>query len=95
MDKNYAISAIIFSAIISFFLAITSDMSHQELGALVNFIWPPFVGVVTLLLLLLFWWIAKGNNKIRIIIVILLSLYNIYVGLALHFEKDYWPLVLW
>jgi|CXWL01.1.fsa_nt_gi hypothetical protein len=93
MDKYAAISIIGFSAIISFFLAITVDMSNQGLGAMGNFIIPPFVGLMSLFLLLLVWWLIKTPN-IRIVIAVLLSAYNIYVGLALHLEKENWPLVI-
>jgi hypothetical protein len=93
MNKYAAISTIGFSAIISFFLAITVNQSNQGLGAMENFILPPLVGLMSLLLFLIIWWLIKTPN-IRIVIVVLLAIYNIYVGLALHLEKENWPLVI-
>ena len=93
MQKGYAIFAIGISCFISFILAVTVDMSHYELGALINYFWPPFVGILSGLLFLLLWWLFK-SPKARIVITIILCLYNVYVGLALHLEKEYWPLVL-
>jgi hypothetical protein len=94
VQKKHAIIALLLSGFLSFILAVTVDMSHYELGGLINLIWPAVVCFMSLLLLLLLWWIIK-NLKARIIITVLLCLYNVYVGLALHIEKDYWPLVMW
>src|SRR5262245_61894818 len=83
---------IIISAVISFLLATTSDMSHQELGALANYIWPPVIGLLTLILFGLIVWVIK-NEMVLIILLVILCIYNVYVGFALHIQKDYWPLV--
>ena len=80
------------SCFISFALATTGDQSHQELGALTNYAWPPVIGFLTLIVFLFFTWITYNRLLIKILLS-LLCLYNVYVGLALHFEKDYWPLV--
>jgi len=85
--------AIFYSTLISFILAITVDMTYYELGALINYFWPPLVGIGTTIIFLVTCWISK-NKKIRFIILILCCLYLIYIGIGLHFEKDYWPLVL-
>jgi hypothetical protein len=90
--RSPGISMILISAAISFILAVTVDMSHYELGALVNYIWPPFVGLITIIIFLIVTWITK-NQTYRIVAIVLLSIYNLYVGFALHIEKDYWPLV--
>lgn len=87
------IITILISAFISFILALTVDMSNFELGALGNYIWPPFIGFMTAILFLIVTWITK-NQMHRIVVIILLSIYNLYVGFALHIEKDYWPLVM-
>ena len=89
---SLGIIAILMSAFISFVLAVTVDMSNYELGALVNYFWPPFIGLMTTILFLIVTWITK-NQANRISAIVLLSLYNLYVGFALHMEKDYWPLV--
>ena len=86
------IITILISAFISFVLSISADMGHAELGALANFVWPPFIGLLTIFLFLCVTWITK-NERYRITAIAILSLYNIYVGLALYMEKDYWPLV--
>lgn len=77
----------------SFILANTIDMSHHELGALINWFWPLLVGVLSVLIFLLLCWLTKNKN-VRIVAALTFSLYLIYIGIALHFEKDYWPLVL-
>jgi len=86
------IITILISAFISFVLSVTVDMSNYELGALENYIWPPVVGLITTILFLFVTWITK-NQTYRIVAIVLLSFYNLYVGFALHIEKDYWPLV--
>ena len=90
--RSIGIITILISAFISFVLAVTVDMSNYELGALENYIWPPFVGLMTTILFLIVTWITK-NQTHRIVAIVLLSFYNLYVGFALHIEKDYWPLV--
>ena len=90
--RSLGIITILISAFISFVLAVTVDMSNYELGALVNFIWPPFVGLMTTILFLIVTWITQ-NQTYRIVAIVFLSFYNLYVGFALHIEKDYWPLV--
>jgi hypothetical protein len=91
--RAIGIFAILFAAVISSILAITVDMSHYELGALINWFWPPIVGVITTIVFLLVTWATK-NPKYRIITIVFLCAYNLYVGFALHIEKEYWPFVL-
>jgi hypothetical protein len=86
------IAIIILSAFICFFLAVTTDMNHQELGALVNFVWPPVIGLLSILLFVFISWITQ-NNTIRLIVLIFCCLYLIYVGVALHLGRDDLPLV--
>ncbi len=93
MSRITGIMIICTSAFISFLLAITVDMSTYELGGLINFFWPPFIGLASILFFLICCWKIK-TPKARIVIVALLSIYNIYIGLSLHLEKDYWPFVL-
>jgi hypothetical protein len=91
--RSLGIVIILLSAFISFILAVTVDMSHYELGALINYIWPPFIGLITTSLFLIVTWITKDSTY-RIVAMVVFSLYNLYVGFALHIEKDYWPLVV-
>lgn len=81
------------STIISFLLSITVDMHNYELNGLINYFWPPIVGTATTIIFLLSCWITKRSNR-RIVVLSLCCLYLIYVGIALHYEKEYWPLVL-
>jgi len=83
---------ILISAFVSLILAASTDMSHQELGALVNYIWPPVIGLLTLILFYLISFLIKNVTLLKIVLAFL-CLYNIYVGLALHLQKDYWPFV--
>ena len=86
------IAIIILSAFICFSLAVTTDLNHQELGALINFVWPPVIGILTILLFVFISWIPR-NNTIRLIVLILCCFYLIYIGVALHFGRDDLPLL--
>jgi hypothetical protein len=66
-------------------------MSHQELGALTNFIWPPTLGIIAIIIFLLGSWITKSYNS-RLIVLVLCCSFLIYVGIALHFDRDDWAL---
>ena len=67
-------------------------MSHQELGALANYIWPPVIGIMMIIIFLIASRITKRPLD-RIVVIIVCCSYLIYVGIALHFGKDGWPLV--
>lgn len=69
-------------------------MSHHELGTLVNEFWPPVLGLLAIIVFLITAWISK-KSSVRLVVVLICCLYLIYVGVALHFEKDYWPLIVW
>lgn len=84
---------IIIATVISFIFANSVDYSTLELGALYNLFVPPVIGLVSLILFLLLSLFIKKIRPLRIIIGIL-CVYNIYVGFALLFGKDYWPLVI-
>ena len=81
------------STFVSFLLATTVDMTTYELGALINYLWPPFVGVMTIILFIILSFIFK-RLRLVIAMIILFCLYNLYIGFALHIEKVYWPLVI-
>jgi hypothetical protein len=85
--------AILISTILSFWLANSSSHHSQELGAMVNLIAPPLAGIVAFGIYLITYWITK-NNRVRVSVAIISCVYLIYLGIALHFEKDYWPLVI-
>ena len=90
--RGVGILLIALSALTSFVLATTVDMTHYELGALINYFWPPMVGMATLFLFLIVSFITKNITAIKIILA-LSCIYNLYIGIALHFEKENWPLV--
>ncbi len=69
-------------------------MANKELGALINMFWPAILGVFATVMFVIFGLIVKKSQP-RLIVLIVLCLYLIYVGAALHFDKDYWPLVTW
>lgn len=80
-------------ALVSFLLATSTDMSHQELGALINYIYPPAIGVASLLFFLLITFVISNKIVQRLILGILCA-YNLYIGFALYLQKEYWPLVI-
>lgn len=87
--RKLGIFLIIVSSFVSFILAVTaSNIEHAELGALINYIWPVVIGVITLLFFLIISFLIKDEVVLKIILVIT-CLYNLYVGFALHIEKDY------
>lgn len=78
--------------LLSLALAVTVDMSGYGLGGFYNYTIPLFDGVILWTIFLLTCLLTK-NNKVRVSVLTLCCVFLIYVGLALHFEKDYWPLV--
>lgn len=83
---------ILFSAIISYILSTTVDMSRYGLGGLINYIWPPVIGLMTFLAFLGLSFIIRNLTVLKVVLVVF-CLYNVYVGFALNIEKDYWPLL--
>jgi hypothetical protein len=69
-------------------------MSTYGLGAFINLIWSPILTVLSILVFSITCWITR-QISIRLTVLGILSLYLLYVGVGLHFEKEYWPLVLW
>ena len=85
---------LLLSGFISTILSISIDMSGLELGGLVNYVWPGFLTIASIIAFVIFCLITK-KVTVRLWTLIILCAYLIYVGTALHFGKDYWPLVLW
>lgn len=81
--KPLGIGLLLCSVVGSFIIAVKVDMSSFELGALLNFFLPPIIGIITLLIFLGVCWISK-NLTVRIIVLSLLCLYNLYAGLQLR-----------
>jgi hypothetical protein len=94
-DRQLRLRGILFiciSAFISFVLANTIDLSHHELGAFTNFFWPPLLGMLSLVVFLIVTFISKDRFIWKFFLVVL-CFYNLYVGFALHIERDDWPFV--
>ena len=85
---------LLMSGFISTFLSNSIDTSLYELGALINWFWPGFLTIASIVVFGILCLITKSVTA-RLLTLIILCVYIIYVGIALHFEKDYWPLVLW
>lgn len=69
-------------------------MTGYELGALVNYFWPGFLTIASIVTFGILCLVTK-KVAVRLWTLIILCAYLIYVGAALHFGKDYWPLVMW
>jgi hypothetical protein len=93
MTRTAGASLILISVLISTIFSVCADMEGASLGALINYFWPPFVGLITIGLFFFFSWMLKEKNQI-IFLTVLFSVYNIYIGIALFLGKDYWPLVI-
>jgi di/tricarboxylate transporter len=77
MNKWIAIGLLILATIVSWTIAMSVDLDKYELGALINFVYPPIFGVLTILTFLITDWITK---KVRIPLTIFLILVNIAFG---------------
>lgn len=86
------ITLILISALVSFFLSTSVDMSYYEMGGLYNYFFPAAIGLLTILLFLGSTFIFKKQIIVEILLA-LCCLYNLYIGVALHFEKENWPFV--
>ncbi len=84
---------LLLAGFISYVLSTTVDMAGYELGALINYFLPPVLGVFTILVFVILSFIIRNLTYLKVLLVIL-CLYNVYVGFALHFDKEGWPLVL-
>ncbi len=90
--QKLGIFLIAISIFISFMVAISTDMSHQELGALGNYITPPMAGLVTLVIYIFATFLTRKLLVWKIVLGIC-CFYNLYVGVALYFQKENWPLI--
>ncbi len=85
---------LLFTGFVSTILSISIDLTGYELGALINYFWPGFLTLLTIIAFGICCLVVR-NIKVRLWTLIVLCAYLLYVGIALHFEKDYWPLVTW
>jgi hypothetical protein len=85
---------LLLSGFISTILSISIDMTGLELGALINYFWPGFLTIALVVAFRILCLITK-KVVVRLWTLVILCAYLIYVGTALHFGKDYWPLVMW
>jgi len=83
-NNIYAIILILISGLISVILAYTAKLPDgAELGALMQVFVPPMIIAITIIVYFIFFWL---NDKFKIILVIILFLFNIYIGLTMHFN---------
>jgi hypothetical protein len=74
MNKWTAIGLLIIATITSWIIAMSVDLDKYELGALINFLYPPIFGSLTILTFLIVDWKTK---KVRVPLTIILFLTNI------------------
>lgn len=84
---------LLLAGFISYVLSTTVDMTRYGLGGLINYFLPIVLGVVTIMAFLLLSFMIRNMTSLKVVLVIL-CLYNVYVGFALHFDKEGWPLVI-
>jgi hypothetical protein len=94
VDFSRGFIYLLLSGFISTILSISIDLTGYELGALINYLWPGFLTIVTIVAFGICCLTFK-KVMVRLWTLIVLCTYLIYVGIALHCEKDYWPLVMW
>lgn len=94
IDFSRGLLCLLLTGFISTILSISVDMTGYELGALINYFWPGFLTLVTIVSFGICCLTIK-NVMVRLWTLIVLCTYLLYVGIALHFERDYWPLVTW
>lgn len=85
--------AILIAGFISFILANTAVTSRYELGALINLLVSPFITVLAIIVFVSVCWITN-SNLIRFTLLIIISIYLVYLGIGLHFEKESCPLIM-
>lgn len=94
VDFSKGLIYLLLTGFISTILSISIDMTGYELGALINYFWPGFLTIAAIVVFGILCLITK-KVTVRLWTLNILCAYLIYVGTALHFGKDYWPLVLW
>ena len=91
--RLYGIGILSLSAFVSFIIATTVDLSESGLGGLLNYFWPPTIGLITIIIYLIISFLSNRSVYLKIVLVVLCA-YNIYVGLAIRLDKAHWPLVV-
>ena len=74
MNKWIGIGLLIVATITSWIIAMSVDLDKYELGALINFLYPPIFGTLTILIFIIVDWKVK---KARVPLTIILFLANI------------------
>ncbi len=75
---------ILLSIALSWFIAISVDLEALELGAIINFIYPIIIGLLSLVIYLVGTWILK-RDKWKIVFLIVAILINTGTGLFIRF----------
>lgn len=89
--KTVGILILVLSTLVSWVMSMTANMEGAELGALYNLIVPPFAGVILVLFYLLICW-SSSERFLRILVVVLSSLYLLYVGSTFRFNPGFLPI---
>jgi hypothetical protein len=83
---------ILLSILASFILVVSTNLNKYELGALIILVLPFIIGLVSIAIYAIITFVFK-NSRIRLITVALCLLYNLYVGIAFHFDMANLPLL--
>jgi len=86
MKPGNAILIIICSVFISFLVAVSADIPGG-MGGLANFFIPLFSGFFSLIMFLILWVIPKTPRG-KIILTVLICLYNLHAGFFIRYD---WP----
>jgi len=93
MTKLKGTIILIGTTVVALSFSMAADMTHLELGALSNLIIPPLIGVCSIVVFLVTSMITF-DKRVRIFVVLIFSIYLLYVGLAFYFGKEEsWVLV--
>ena len=92
--RSYGLIILLTITVISLVLSVSGTDNNDGLGGLANLIWIPFVGLILSCLYILITWIIK-KGKIRLGLIILFSMYILYIGIAFMLDKEeVWSFVI-
>ena len=93
MKPSLGVLILIVSILFSTIIANLPTDQDPGLGGLILLFWPPIVGIIAIAAFLITSVLTK-NIRTRMIVLICLSLYLIYLGIGLHVDKG-WPMIYW
>jgi hypothetical protein len=94
MKISTGISCFLIATLISWLFANSIFTSRYEVDKAIKWLWPPILGLLAIIWFTITCFIFK-NKIVRLSTVTFFSIYLIYVGIALQFDKHNWPLVVW